>query len=486
MVILVYKSSEAFVFIPRLFTPNWKIQVIRSDGTTDDITNDLIYTEFDLPVTESIGQFKIILDNNRDTYTELYNGGETVKIYLDMTNATDKKFEGILEHVKRVDGDYGVVLELTGMHIAGKLVDITVVESYADTKIEDILADLVSTYASGFTYSKATYPCATTATVNWEHQGFWTCIYDLCVLAGYDCYVDVSKAFHFFPQNSITSVLEAVVYGPTLLETEGLGEDTADVKNRIIVYGEDDKGLPIIYTSSDTSSQSSYNVKEKIIKDSSIKTMAQAKERGDAELDELKEPMVKGMPKCLGMPDINPGDLVWVSIPPLGLHNKYRVLNATHIIDKGDFTTELELSKPTKGFSYQFKQQTKADLVSRAVLNPNRLEFSYNFTFDDDTNCNHENTATKDGYLYPTAATGIMTSIVKTASNNIQYFELRYEGENLESSTFDVSTDDGLNWQTNISKNILKTAEYTGKKLIVRINLSGTSSKVYSLALLYK
>jgi len=496
---LVEKSTEAFMFIPRLFTPNWKVEVTRSDGTVDDITDDLIYLEFDKPVTEGVGQFKVIIDNNRDTYTELYDGGETIRIYLDMDDATTERFEGILGHIRRVDGDFGITLELTGEHVAVELIDVTVAGSYEDEAIEDILEDLVNKYASGFTYDKSIYSCSTTATINWEDgTSFWSAVFDLCVLASYDCYVDDNKVFHFFAQNSYTCELEAVVYGPTLLETDGLGEDIADVKNKVIVYGEDETGLPIIYTASDATSQDSYNLKEKVIKDSSINSMDEAEERADAELAELKDPIVRGVARCQGMPTVNPGDLIWVVIPPLGLYNKYRVLKITHIIDQGDYITELELSKPTRGFSYQFKEQTKADLVTRTVLNPNKLEYSYNFTFDGDIedNPNIEDPGdlkTAGGKLViATGTSGTAITSTKVATNNITQVELKVVGANLDDSTFHINTVEGAGddtWEA-ITRNVLHNVINTGNRnLALKIYLEEfgtTEPEIDSISLLFK
>jgi len=450
----------------------------------------LLYCEFDRPVTEAVGKCKIIIDNNDETYSGKFSGGETIRIYIDMSNATTKQFEGTLEKPEMVFGEYGNTLEIAGSHVSAELVDKTVTKSYTNTAISTILTDLIDTYASGYTANNVS-TCSTLATVSWFHKPFWSCVVDLCQLANYDCYVDNDKDFHFFERNSIDCELDAVVFEDNLIELTGLGKDTTDVKNRVIVYGEDDQGLPIIYTAEDAGSQSSYNVKEHIIKDTNIKTMAEAEDRAKAELALLKEPEIKGQVRSYGLVHINPGELIVISSPPHQIHARFRVTKITHIIDMANFFTDLEVEKIIKGIPYYFRKRKEKEIALQKILNPNELKYSYNFTFDDDSNIeSHSGTETKNGKLILSSGqtSGTMITTTHTANDNISQVELKFVGSNLDNSTFEISVNDGMNYET-ITRDKLFTVSHTGNQLKLKITLreSGTTRpEIDSLALLYR
>lgn len=492
-------TIRGIIFIPRPFTPAWKVEIIKNETTyTFTEEEEIIFIEFDLPVTESVGKFELRLDNNAETYAGIFDGGETVRIYIDLDDGSTKQFEGILENARNeFDDEWGNILHITGTHVSSELVDKTVTASFDEEEISDvtnddgILQQLINDFApAGFTKTNIT-DCTTTATINWSHKPFWECIKDLCYIADYDCYIDNDKDFHFFEKSSIDCSADAVVFDQNMISIEGLGEDIADVKNKIIVYGEDDEGLPIIFTASDSTSQTDYNVKEWIIKDSNITTMAAAQGRAEAELVRLKDPELKGRVTAEGLVYVNSGETIWISDPPQAIHDRYRVLNITHRIDEDcNFTTRLEVARITMGIPHYFRKQAAKDLELAKIENPNLLQYSYNFTFDDDTNCNHTDTETSEGRLKLVSGetSGTMTSDAKTADVNITEAELRYNGTDLGISTFEISVNNGVNYRT-VTRNTLYIVIDEGKKLKVKVSLASDSENpnpsVESLAILF-
>jgi len=476
-------TRRGIIWIPRVHSINWKVLI-----NTTNITADLLKCECTLAATEEIGSFKIELDNNSEEYTGKWSGGETVKIYLDFADATTEVFRGYIERIKNIHGGKGYILEITGRHVAGELLDITVTESYSNKRIDDILKDIVTKYATGFTYNKATYPCSIKATVNWSHKPFWECVIDLCNLASYDCYVNNAKALIFFSEGSILNTKEAAIWNDTLLSVEGLGEDTVDVKNKIIVYGEDDEGMPIIYTAEDAASQAAYNIKERIIKDADIRTMNEAKERAEAELALLKQPETRGKVKTILAPGLNPGEMMWISNPVQKIHGIYKIIKFTHKIleDVTICVVERERILP-----HVFKKRMARELALEEILNPFKLKYSYNFTFDDDTQVeSHSNTQTLDGslQLIPGETSGTMISKAKIAEINISKTELRLIGQDLAISRFWISVDNGISWES-VTENTLHTVTGTGKKLKVKVQLRSDSANpkplIRSLAILF-
>jgi hypothetical protein len=294
----------------------------------------------------------------------------------------------------------------------------------------------------------------------------------LCNLASCDCYVDESKVFHFFEENSNECVEDAVVDGANLLENRGLGPDVLAVKNRIWVYGEDENGLPIVAVAEESSSQTSYNVKEKIIKDTKISTMTEAEDRADAELMLLKSTETTGKVKSLALMKIEPADLLWISIPINNIHDQYKVIDIKYRIDgTGLFTTECEVAKLGFELPRFFKERMQHEMSSEYIPNPNKLWYSFNEEFNASSGT-FTDTKLSDGKLMLNTGetTGTWVSDIKTASSNITQVEFRAIGQDLESSTFEISADNGLNWKE-VERNKLTTLTYTGTSLKMRLTL---------------
>ena len=464
-------TKPTFIPIIRPYTPHWKIEIIRSDSTVDDVTDERRKLEWNLPVTEKIGRFKLTLDNNAGTWRGLYTGGETIKIYYDWVDGTTKKWEGVVESVEDVFKDE-YLLELKGIHVSGECLDITVTEEYSGgTEASVILKAIIDKYLTGFTYTNvdasSIYP-----TIKWDNKPFWECVVDLCNLATFDAYVDDDKDFYFFAQNSNICTLDAVIFGDNLLENEGLGVDILYIKNRIIVYGEDENRLPIIYVDEDSTSQSSCNIKEKIIKDTSISTMQEAEDRATAELAELKSTVLKGKVKSYALMGVNPGDKMWISMPIHDIHAQYRIIDIRHSIPKdGLFRTECEVAKPTTGIPRFFRERMQKEMGTEVILNPNALYYSYNEEFNS-SGGTHTNTKLSGGKLQLSTgeSSGNWISDAKTTNSNVTKCEFRAIGQDLESCTFEVSADNGVNYKT-VTRKTLTTIDNTGTQLKFRINL---------------
>ena len=481
---MVVRSHEMFIWIPKTYTPAYDVKI---NGVS--ILTDVYDVEFNLPVTEKTGQFEIILDNNHKAYSDAYIGGEIVQIYLDNDQGNTLKFTGYIENTKKKVGDKGSTIALEGSHVAGKLLETTVTESYSEQELSVILKDLISTYASNFSYDDADIIASTTnASLNFNNKPFWECVIDLCVIGEYDCYVDNDSKFHFFPKNSIECIDDAVVFADNHLETAGLGENIIPVKNKIIIYGNTDSEIPIIYTTEDTASQASTYLKETVIRDSAITSYDEAKARGDAELTKLKDPVLKGKTSALALYYVNPGEKMWISIPPQKIHNKYRVTNITHLIESGYATTECEVEDSVQSVPKYFRQRLSKEIAMEDINNPNKMEYSYNFPFNDETNLSTlSNMEAIEGYLRVTSgqSNGSVTSSARTAPADITSVELRVVGEGLSDASFKFSVDNRVSWQTIGIRDVL-TPTSTGKYIALKIEATSSSVSIDDCVLLYK
>lgn len=474
--VVVSLKGKGFIWLPEPFTPAQKITITRKDGTVDTINNpasgidDVFFYEFDTPVTDRIGKFEMHLDNNNGTYSGRYSGGETVDIYLDKKDASTLKFEGYLENPKKAfSNEFGQYMILRGDHIASRLLNVTVTGSFQNATVQSILDSIYTTFApAGFTYASGTYPAtAIVPSIKWSDRPFWHCVVDLCNIGSYDAYVDNTKALRIFAQNTLATERDAVVFEDNAINVEGLGQDIVDVKNKVRVYGEDDEGVLVIYTASDAKSQTDYFAREDIIWDLDIRTYEQAKARGDAELALLKDPVIKGKTVVESLVYVNPGELIWVSLPDQQIHAQYKALNITHKFHNGDYTTELEISKITQSIAYIFKEQQVRTSEQQKIENPNRLSHSFNFSFDDATDLvSYGDFTITEGEirLNPGLGSGVLLSATRVSVDSISQVEARAVGADISSSSLEVSADGGLTW-TSVTLNALTTLSVSGKQL---------------------
>ena len=486
--------GDIFHWIPYKFTPNWAVKITRSDGTVDTIGDNLLdFKCTRMIATMGVGEFELLIENNAGTYSGLYTGGEDVKIYADMDDASTLIFYGTAEKVADEFGDGGQTLKIKGTHVSGELLDITVTKSYSDENCDDVLKDLIDNYATGYTYTNVA-ASTTSITIAWEHKPFWECFAELCTLTDFDGYVDNTKDFHFFVKDSITNSNEAITFDDKFLPPlEGFGPDTLEIKNRIIVYGSDENGLPIVATAEDSTSQTSYNVKEIILNDSNVKTVTQAQERADAELALLKDTETTGKVRNLWLlrSGINPGEQIWISIPTHQIHAKYTIAKFTHSLL--DLVTTIEVKRESKGLPQLFKDRLQQENRLQVFLNPNELRFSKNFEFSDDTlTDSHSNTAVSGGYLVlsGTATNGTWTSVAATATADITKVEVRIaDYQDVGSNTYEISVDNGVTWES-VTLGTALTVAGTGKKVKVRVNMvkdtNNLEPKIGSLVILYK
>lgn len=446
------KIRQGFVWIPRKFSWNYGVKI----GSDTITRNDILDIKFNRVATGGIGEFALLLDNNAETYTDEYTGGEAVEIYLDYKDGDTLQFKGIIEKSAKVHGDMGSQYEIKGRHVSSQAYNITVTKDYTNIELSVILKELISEYLTDYTYTNVE-TTNVTATITWEHKPFWDCVIDLCLLANRnDCYVDNDKDFHFFAENSKHCHLEACILGPkgsNIINVSGIGNNVSEVKNKIKVYGKTTDGQDIIYTNTDATSSTSYKVRERIIKDNLVTTVAQAEERAQAELDKLKSAETEVELLTFGQPLINPGETIWVSITQFRVLSKYKIVKYEHslgIKNSYFFTTKLYLQKEPKKFPQIFKERMEKELQSSNRVNPNDMDYTYNFDFDSDTyTVSHSNTKVSNSYLMLASGTsGTWISKDKSISDNITRVEIRATGSDLNASNFLISVDSGVSWES--------------------------------------
>jgi hypothetical protein len=367
---------------------------------------------------------------------------------------------------------------------------ITVTQSYSIEYTHAIIEDLISKYCStNITTSNIDTTEATDklVTLNWYQKPFWECILELCNRSGYDSYIDSSFDFHYFVSGSINNTTECVVHEQNLIETGEFAPDLSVLKNRIIVYGAKIEQQQILWTEEDDTSIASYDVKELIVNDANITTVAQAKARAEYELSLYKDPPTIGEVTSLGLPTLSPGEKLRISDPINNLTpGYYTIQKFTHKFDNDNpMMTVLTVQEETSTLPKILKKRITFETQTSEMENPYEMRYSWLFDFIVDSGT-HSTTEITGGVLKTTAgnATGTWISDVNTLSENALSCELRAKVNSI-GSVYYVSTDDGANWQS-ITLNTLLNLSPPGTNLKIKVELNAEATEIDSICLLFK
>lgn len=481
----------AFAWIVPDYHPQYKITITPSGGSETDITGDTVLGEFNFLATDGIGDFRIETINS-GTYTGLYTGNETIKYYKDYaTTATTLRFKGIVEKVEysRTGGIPKLILK--GRNYALKIFGKTVTKSYIDALCSTIITDLINSYGNGEFTTTNVSASTTTLSVSWSNKPFWDCIKEVCDASGFDAYIDSSDDFHFFESGSITNTTEAIIHDSNLIETSDFGYDSSQLRNRVIVYGQTLKDVPLFAMAEDTASQASLGrTQEYVVNDTNLTTLSEVQERAANELSLMSSSTNSGTITSILLVGLNPGELLRISDPDSGISpSAYRVIDFKDKIDLlSDSTMETIVSINVHDISIPslFKSRIAAEQKQSNILNPYEMNYSYPFYFADTTQQESAtNMLISDGKLSLISdGTGQWTSTTYITPINITQYELKASIEGT-GTVIEVSTNNGYSW-TAISGDILMNNPFPGNQLKIRISMNSESQAVNAMSFLYK
>lgn len=451
-------------------------------------------SRFRKPVTKGVGDFVIKLSNAGGQKSGTYVEGNTVKFYADNNDGTALKFWGRIDYVKELVGKGGQFLEIEGRHRGYLSSETEVCKDATGTECGTLLKELITDFLSvyGFTSTNVSVATGKTMDVNWNYKPFWECVIEICNYAGYDCYIDDDLDFHFFAVNSTVCTDDAVVEGHTFLKMSDWGKDTYYEKTRVIGVGIMSDGItPIIYTAIDPSE--GIIKREVSVIDVTANTLAQVQAIAEAKLDQLTDIPPQARVNSHFLETAIEGDNLWYSIKRHKIHSQYKIIELIHEfgMNVGGIRTETVIEKEIKGTSEVMEERVRNEQRITYVINPNKLDFSYNFEFDDETNLGTQtNVLVDEGYLKLTGTTGTMITNTKNADNTITKCELRHIGSDLGATTISVSCQGGGSWVP-LTRNV-KTdipAASQGKKLQIKVdfakNGNNTNPRIATLAVLF-
>ena len=428
---------------------------------------------------------EITLENSGEDFTNLFTYRNEIIFRMDFVDGTTVQFKGEVEELsnKLEGGTYKLYIK--GGHFTSQLLDVMVTKEFIESTLSNIRKSLIDEYLPGFTYTNIETN-NTTINIKFTNKPLLDCMIQLDILGDEDTYIDFDKDFHTFKKNSKNNDDEALTEDDTMFELTGLSTDSAEVRNKVQVQGEAG-GLPVLYTSEDSSSQTTYRTKEKIITDTSVVNENQAQETSDAEKNALKNPQAKGSAICYFMPKLVPGYLTYIISEANKIHARYRPVKFTFKVPFKE--TELFFNEE-KSVPKLFKDRILKDTSQEESVNPHKMKHSFNFTFDDESkidSVSSSNVQVVDGNLKwnGTGERGIMISINRNTPITVTSVHLLIKGELIDQATYYINANGTNDWQQ-ISINTLTTIINTGTKVRVRVIITSANTRIDSMALLYK
>jgi len=477
------KPIPIYVWIPPQYDLIYKIEIYDVDtATAYDVTDIVLAGGYTWGITETIGKFEFTIDNSAQDYLNIFTPYDELRVYLDYAaTATTLRFKGIIERVSKKD----FTLVLSGRGPAAKYIGKNVTYSATSTARSTILSGIISKYFSDLTTTNLESDTGT-ATVNYFDKPFWEVVEDICGQATFDAFVDTNYDFNYFSRGSRTNTTEAIVHEYNLIELGDFSPDASFVYNKIKVYGVETDGMPIIATANDTTSQTTYKVKELKINDSNITTKTQAQTRADYELALNKDPPTIGMVKSLGLPTLAPGQKLRISDPLNGLNpGYYDVFEFSQKFSNDEpVMTEVTIKKERTTMPNVLKKRIKFESEISAVSNPNEMDYSVIDNFDSDAGT-HSSTAISTGALrVSSGSTGTWTSDSISLSGDLNTFEIRLAGGG--SVVIRISLDGGIIYtQVPMSTEGTVTSNVPINSVIIKIELGTSITQVNTMGFFY-
>ena len=427
---------------------------------------------------------EIELDNSGEDFTDKFTARDTIQFKMDFADGSTIQFKGEIEEIKNKIESGFFKLGIKGAHFTAQLLDVLVTEEFTNSTITDIRTSLIENYLTNFTTNNVETNTKV-IDIKFVNRPLLDCLITLDIQGDEDTYIDFDKDFHTFKKGSKTNLNIHFTTDDSLISLRGLGTDSADVRNKIQVYGEAG-GLPVIFTSEDSGSQSTFRIKESLIQDTSIIDENQANELADAERDQLKFPEFLGSLSSLFWANINPGDKAYVISNPHKIHDLFRIVK--FVFKVPEETMEVFFNKE-RSIPKLFKDRIKKDLGQETIINPNKMNFSFNFTFDNE---NKIDSLSSDAIeiseskvkLTSGNESGNMISVTKntTTVNSVHLLAI---GEVLDGANYFINAVGTNTWQQ-ISLDTLTTVTEPGTKLRLRIQINNTNTRIDSIAILFK
>ena len=497
-----------FIWIAPNRATNWSL-TIKDVDVSDRVLSG---TKIPFGLIEEDLHCEIMLENSDDVLDNTFTENDVIVFKMDYDDGTTIQFEGEVESVfDEFDSHYR--LRIIGSHYTTRMADIMVTKEYTNSLVSDIKSDLVSNFMVGYTtiaqspsisgfsvlssfsttQVETTQETITTDSgveivgridIKFVKKPLLDCFIDLNIQGDEDTYVGNDKIIRSFKRGSKINDNESLVIDENMFELKGLGKDNTIKKNKLQVFGTSG-GLPVIFSKSNISSTSD-RVREQIIEDSNAIDEEKAEVITLANIDRMDNPDKEGDANIIMTPNLVPGSMTYVIMPPK-VHERLRISKYTFL----PFENRMEVViSQTRTLARIFKERILKDLGQENIVNPYDMNYSYNFTFDDENKIDSlVDAELVDGKLkkYSGVETGVMTSNILNTPVTVTSVHVLAIGESIDGATYWINADGTTNWQQ-VSLDTLTTINTSiqGMKLRLKIEVIDTNTRIDSAVVLYK
>ena len=473
------RRKPQFIWIPPNRTTKWSVTI----GSTD-ISDEILAATFPHGLITEELVCEIELDNSGEDFTDVFSARDIIEFKMDFADGSTTQFKGEVEEIKSSIENGFFKYKIKGAHFSAQFLDVIVTKEYVGSTISDIRKDLISNFATDFSTTNVE-DNTTIIDIKFVAKALLDCLIELDIQGDEDTYVDFDKDVHSFKRESKNNDNEAVVWDDSLINLAGLGTDSAEVRNKVTIIG-DAGGLPVLFTSEDLASQTTFRSKEKVITDTSIRDEGPAETVGDAEVALLKDPKNQGSANTFFQPRLFPGGMNYVISPPHNLHARFRMVKFTFVVPTE--TMQVFFNKE-RSIPKLFKDRIRKEQAQERIVNPNNMTHSYNFTFDNE---NKIDSASSTNFIISDSKVrkgaeelGIVISDKKDTPVTVGSVHILAIGEELDGATYLIQADSQVEFQPVILDTLTPVAD-PGTELRLQIKITSANTRIDAIALLYK
>lgn len=453
-------TSPGVIILPKsVWTPNWTVELVDKDGTTD-FSEDVLRYSYNYTDRDRIGEATITLDNRSGRLTNKFNPGETIRISLDYANGDTLRFKGKIFSKKfSVNPSTGYILNIKCRQVPellGLKRSFVFENENIDDAIKSVVTDLNTFYPSTILTTTNVASTTKTVTTSYIETRVWDILVDLIKRGGLSSYIDTADDLHTFDEGSIDNDDESIALGDNILSVNSWGVNVDDISNIVRIYGRSfGDNLTPLWESENSQTKNKFWINDLVINSGSLETVAEVKEKSEAEINNLGNEVTKGNITTIGIFAINPGEMMRVDIPPIDVKGKHKIKSFTQSFSGGGVRTTFDMNERQFFDTRVIKNITRNIEDLRNINNPNAMRYSFLMTFNESTNAANfiDNIpgalSVSDGFLRHDRAvidTATLTSVTFDLPRAIKETELIVEGEEIVDSTYEVSFDNGATY----------------------------------------
>jgi len=371
---LTRKVQNIRIWLPSDDTNVYSIAKISGN----DISDYIISMETVRPTLKfGLARATFMLTNPDRYFIGRYSAGAIATIYSDYTDGSTLKFTGKIE-TPRFGIENGYKCRIFARQTP-LLTDKKVNYSVEGIPADEAIIVLTNThYPDTITLTNISNEMKGLVYGNYDEKSWLEIAKDILQQVEFDGYIDSSNDLHTFAKTGSGTSDEHISEGVNLLAMPGyFGGDSKDERNRVKSYGKVVNSIPILWTSSDTESQSRTWIKDEVVKATNLDTIAELKAHTEGILAGRKDEKEKCRITTIGLKTTLPGQNIPLAIPGCGVNGNYFISEMTDnwsATGSPFWSTNIQINENEATLADLFVQNRKQIDGLRDLDNPNNIE----------------------------------------------------------------------------------------------------------------